>query len=132
MRAAILILAVALVGTAQAREPFAVEFKPLKTDVAVVEALWQVENVIDLDQTLHIAHDPAHYSEVGTMSPITGPHPTVRQVWLFSALFGLGHYAVTQALTNAGYDNAARVWGYTSLGAKTWNMKRNYDVGLKP
>jgi hypothetical protein len=127
-----LVGALAVTNVAVAREPFSVPFKPLKTDVAVVEALWQAENVIDLDQTLHIARDPAHYSEVGTMSPITGPHPTVRQVWLFSALFGLGHYAVTQALTNAGYDNAARVWGYASLGAKTWNMQRNMRIGLKP
>jgi hypothetical protein len=127
----VLLSLLALAGAAQAREPFAVEFKPLKADVAAAEVLWQAENLIDIDQTLHIAHDPAHYSEVGTLSLFSGPHPTVRQVWVVSALFGIGHYAVTQVLTSAGYDNAARVWSYTSLGYKTWNMKRNFDAGLK-
>ena len=66
------------------------------------------------------------------MSPLTGPHPTVRQVWLYSALFGVAHYAVTQTLTNTGHENLARVWGYGSLAAKTWNMRRNESIGLKP
>jgi hypothetical protein len=121
----------ALAGAAQAREPFSVQFRPLKSDVAVAEVLWQAENLVDIDQTLHIAHNPANYSEVGTMSLFTGPHPTVRDVWLWSVLFGVSHYAVTRALTNAGLDDAARVWAYTSLGLKTWNMKRNFDAGLK-
>lgn len=66
---------VLLASGAHAREPFHVEFKPLAWDVLATEVAWQAENVIDLNQTLEIARDPQHYSEVGTMSPITGPHP---------------------------------------------------------
>jgi hypothetical protein len=127
-----LVGALAVTNVAVAREPFSVPFKPLKPDVVVTEILWQAENVVDLKQTLQIASEPARYHEIGTMRPITGPHPTMAQVWVFSALFGIGHYAVTQALTNAGYDTAARVWAYTSLGLKTVNMQSNMRIGLKP
>jgi len=129
---ALLALCVILCHNAKAAEPFSVEFKPLKWDTLATEVAWQAENIIDLDQTLQIARDPTHYREVGTMSPLTGPHPTVRQVWLYSALFGVAHYAVTQTLTNAGHENLARAWSYGSLSAKTWNMRRNESIGLRP
>lgn len=122
-------LFVFLVASSRAAE-FSVEFKPLKHDVLATEILWQTENLIDIKQTLKISREPQSYREVGTLSLFSGPHPTVRQVYLVSLLFGVGHYAVTQALTNQGWDTAARVWSYTSLGYKSWDINRNRQNGL--
>lgn len=110
--------------------PFEVAFKPLKADVALAEGAWQGENLIDLSQTLRIAREPARFREVGTLGVFCGQHPSSAQVWAGSILFGVGHYAVTQLLESAGWDTAARVWSYGTLGAKTWNMQRNARVGL--
>lgn len=110
--------------------PFEVAFKPLKVDVALAEGAWQAENAIDLAQTLRIAREPARYREVGTLGVFCGPHPSATQVWVGSIAFGIGHYAVTQLLENAGWDTAARIWSYGSLGAKSWNIDRNRRVGL--
>ncbi len=113
-----------------ARKPFTVQFRPLKHDVLAAEILWQGENIVDLQQTLRIARNPYEYQEIGTISYFAGNHPSVHQVWWISGLFGVAHYGVTQLLTNAHWDTAARVWSYTSLGAKTVNMQRNAHLGL--
>jgi hypothetical protein len=114
------------------RKPFSVAFKPLPKGVLALEAAWQIENLIDIDQTLKIARDPMQYQEVGTLSLFAGAHPTVRQVWWVSAAFGLGHYAVSQLLLDADMPKTLAAWQWVSLGYKTWNMKRNYDIGLGP
>lgn len=110
--------------------PFTVAFKPLRTGPAILEAAWQGENVIDLAQTLRIAKSNGYWREVGTMSAFTGPRPTVRDVWLFSAVFGLAHYGVSQLLENAEAPRALALWQVTSLGYKSWNMQRNAHLGL--
>src|SRR5271166_2066094 len=109
---------------------FRVMFKPLSTETVVTEALWQAENVIDIQQTLRIARDPVHYDEVGTLSLFAGPHPSVRQVYVVSVAFAVAHYTVTRLIENLVDENpdyrvVQRVWSYSTLGAKTWNMQRN-------
>lgn len=114
---------------------FKVMFKPLSTESAITETLWQAENVIDLQQTLRIARDPQHFQEVGQLGIFTGNHPSVRQVYIGSIAFGIAHYAVTRAIENLVDENpdyrvVQRVWSYTTLGAKTWNTQNNARIGL--
>ena len=124
-----LIALVALCTRANAAQ-FSVQFRPLPKPAIAGEVLWQTENVIDLRQTLRISRNPQQWSEVGTMSPFTGPHPTKAQVWAFSVAFGLAHYGVSQLLENANMPRALAAWEGTSLGWKTWNMQRNARAGL--
>lgn len=116
-------------GCAHAAE-FSVPFKPLKHDVLAVEALWQGANIVDLQQTLRISREPERFREVGTLGVFCGNHPSSGQVLAVSLLAGAAHYAVTQALTNAGWDTAARIWSYASLGIKTGDIRRNQRIGL--
>jgi hypothetical protein len=114
---------------------FAVAFKPLSTESAITEVLWQAENIVDIQQTLKIAREPQNYHEVGTLSIFAGDHPTVRQVYVVSIAFGIAHYAVTRAIenlvdANPDYRVLQRVWSYGTLGAKTWNIQRNAHIGL--
>lgn len=102
--------------------------RPLSLQPAILETAWQVENLIDLQQTLRIAENPDRWNEVGGMSPFTGPHPSKRQVYLWTGVFALSHYAITQAL--ADHPTLQAIWGYSSLGYKSWNMRRNVDAGL--
>jgi hypothetical protein len=128
--AAFIALSAFLCSQAKAREPFAVPFKPLRSGPAMLEAAWQVENLIDLSQTLKIARSPDQWQEVGTLSLLYGAHPTVSQVWVGSLLFGLGHYAVSALLENADMPKTLAVWQVTSLTYKTWDLQRNERVGL--
>ena len=114
---------------------FQVMFKPLSTESTITEALWQAENIIDVRQTLRIARDPQHYQEIGTLGIFAGNHPSVRQVYVVSIAFAIAHYAVTRGLENLVDENPdyrvlQRVWSYSTLGAKTWNMQRNARIGL--
>jgi hypothetical protein len=119
-------------GTPEQRKPFSVAFKPLPKGVLALEAAWQIENLIDIDQTLKISREPLSYQEVGTLSLFAGPHPSQRQVWVVSAAFGLGHYAVSQALYDLDMPKTLAAWQWLSLGYKTWNIHRNYEIGLGP
>jgi len=111
---------------------FSVSFR---TETNVTEALWQAENVVDLQQTLRIAEDPEHHHECGTLGLLTGPHPSAGEVWVGSVAAAVAHYYVTHELERLGekypaFRTISRVWSYGSLGYKTWNMERNARVGL--
>jgi hypothetical protein len=114
------------------RKPFTVAFKPLPKGVAALEAAWQIENLIDIDQTLKISREPDRYEEVGTLSLFSGPHPTARQVWIVSALFGLGHLGVSEVLYANDCPKMLAAWQWVSLGAKTVVIGHNRTVGLGP
>lgn len=64
------------------------------------------------------------------MSPFTGPHPSAKEVALFTVAFGLAHFAVSQFLQDRDMDKTLLVWEATSVGWKTWNMNRNHNAGL--
>lgn len=90
------------------------------------ELLWQGENIVDLRQSLRGRNCD---QEVGTVGTFFGRHPSTGETYASMVVFGIGHYAVTQLLVNAGWDKAARAWSYVSLGLKTRNMIENYRAG---
>jgi hypothetical protein len=115
---------------AEPRKPFTVAFKPLPKGAAALEAAWQIENLIDIDQTLKISREPDRYQEVGTLALFSGPHPSAREVWVVSALFGVAHLAVSELLYVNDCPKALAGWQWISLGAKSANIGHNYSIGL--
>lgn len=112
------------------RKPFTVAFKPLPKGSAALEAAWQIENLIDIDQTLKISREPDRYQEVGTLSLFSGPHPSARQVWAVSALFGVAHLAVSELLYVNDCPKTLAAWQWLSLGTKSVIVGHNYSIGL--
>jgi hypothetical protein len=126
---AFLLLVLFLCANARSAD-FQVEFKPLPRHAVGLEVAWQIENLVDINQTLKIARDPADWREVGTMSLITGQHPTVRQVWFVSLATAVLHYGVSQVLENTDHPRLMAAWQLGTLGYKTWDINRNRENGL--
>ncbi len=117
-------------STALADEPkhFSVMFQSTETNVT--EASWQALNVIDAMQTDQIAKNPKCYQEVGTLSLLTGNHPTTHQAILGSALFGVLHYGVAKLIDYTDSPTIQRIYQYGGLIFKGWNDNRNREIGL--
>jgi hypothetical protein len=104
-------------------------------ETLIAELTWQALNVIDTMQTVQIAKNPECFQEVGTLSLLYGNHPTVSQVYIGSAIFGVAHYLVAKGIDhlvqeNPDYMVVQRVFQYGNLAYKTWDVNRNRNIGL--
>jgi hypothetical protein len=104
----------------------------LSTETIAEESVWQAENVVDFMQTTQISRQPWEYREIGTMSPFTGPHPSEGQVIGFSALFGVAHFATTEAIQCLAPNEPwlQRTWQFSGLAWKTNVILSNKRQGL--
>lgn len=117
------------------RPAFSVAFKPLSFETAAQELSWQGLNVVDMFQTIQIAKNGQCFQEVGTLSFLTGPHPSERSAIGGSILFGVLHYGGTRLIENLVDENPnyrilQRIWGYGGLLLKGQNDWHNHQIGL--
>lgn len=128
---------------------------------ADAELAWQVANVVDAFQTLHIADSRRTDDQMAALhnagvtpnrycyeegNPFTrmliGEHPSKRSVILSSALFAVGHYYVSawlekkDTLNEQGQHNspwyvAAIAWHAVGLVTKGATVVSNHSIGLR-
>jgi hypothetical protein len=123
----------------------------LRTPSLVFETTWQVLNVIDAGQTVHIARSQrcgvnAAYREVNPLTRgLIGERPKERDVLLSSAAYALGHYYVsrwlkarTERAFSEGSPNrgawlfATGAWHVGMLAGKLDTVASNHKLGLRP
>jgi len=127
-----------------------------------MEAVWHAENIVDMGQTMHIASsqrtdaqlqawtdrgftaDRYCYEEANFMTrPLIGKHPSRSEVALSSVAWSLLYRGVSEFLARKDTSNeygernspwyiARWSWHLGMLGAKTWQIGHNSDIGLKP
>jgi hypothetical protein len=106
------------------------------TETSVQEVVWQSLNLVDTAQTLYIADHPAQWQEMNE-AWIVGSHPSRKGVFVLMAGFAVLHYAVTAGIESLVRDNPdyrviQRVWEYSTLTDKTYNVVHNHSEGIRP
>lgn len=90
-----------------------------------MEIGWQLANVADWQQTLHIAHYPEQYAEASAQHWI-GAHPDTAKVNMYFAATGVGH-----ALITCNLQNIRKVWLGVTLVEKITIVTKNKKIGLR-
>ena len=102
------------------------------------EKAWQILNVVDAAQTMHVANSPECYREVDPVtSRLVGESPSQGEVAAVMTAYALGHYYVTKWMERKAEDSdkwadALKAWHFVGITWKSAVIVKNHNNGIRP